>query len=40
MSNKTKIIIASCACAALLIGLIASACMPVNVVVNTPVNVA
>lgn len=40
MSHKTKIIIASCACAALLIGLIASACTPVSVVVNTPINVA
>lgn len=40
MSAKTKIIIASCAFAALLIGLIASACMPVNIVVKNPVNVA
>ena len=40
MSTKTKIIIASCACAALLIGLIASACMPVHIVVGTPIYVA
>ena len=40
MSAKVKIILASCVCAALLIGLIAPACMPVNVVVNTPINVA
>ena len=40
MSAKVKIIIAACACAALLIGLIASACMPVNIVVKNPVNVA
>lgn len=40
MNAKTKIIIAACTCAALLIGLIVSACMPVNIVVSTPVNVA
>lgn len=40
MSSKTKIIIAACSFAALLIGLVASACLPVNVVVNTPINVA
>ena len=37
MSSQAKIIIASCAAAALLIGLIASACVPVKIVVQTPV---
>ncbi|MBQ6118464.1 MAG: hypothetical protein IJK98_04455 [Clostridia bacterium] len=37
MSTKAKIVIASCAAAALLIGLIASACVPVKIVVQTPV---
>ena len=37
MSAKAKIITASCAAAALLIGLIASACAPVRIVVQTPV---
>lgn len=37
MSSKAKIAIASCAAAALLIGLIASACVPVKIVVQTPV---
>ena len=37
MSSQAKIVIASCAAAALLIGLIASACVPVKIVVQTPV---
>ena len=37
MSTKAKIVIASCAAASLLIGLIASACVPVKIVVQTPV---
>ncbi len=37
MSSQAKIVIASCAAAALLIGLIASACVPVKNVVQTPV---
>ena len=37
MSFKTKTIIASCAAAALLIVMIVSACMPVKIVVQTPV---
>lgn len=37
MSTKAKIVIASCAATALLIGLIASACVPVKIVVQTPV---
>ena len=37
MSSKAKIAIVSCAAAALLIGLIASACVPVKIVVQTPV---
>ena len=37
MSTKAKIVIASCAAAALLIGLIASAFVPVKIVVQTPV---
>lgn len=37
MSSKAKIAIASCAAAALLIGLIASACVPVKIVIQTPV---
>ncbi len=37
MSTKAKIVIASCAATALLIGLIASAFVPVKIVVQTPV---
>lgn len=37
MSSQAKIVIAFCAAAALLIGLIASACVPVKIVVQTPV---
>lgn len=37
MSSQAKIVIASCAASALLIGLIASACVPVKIVVQTPV---